>query len=120
MAKCQRYFVSYGLSHLRIRALNVTPNVIDFVLPLPVTMQGMEGTSATPTLVSSNLDFTLYNINFAAQDSTNFAVAIVSDVYSTTNVTLRLTKASHGLSDCFISVRGYTAGYDKLMLSRDL
>ena len=88
LAKCQAYFVRIAGATVRYAPTQMTANIIDFTVPLPVTMRGTPTSSATLT-ASANM--AVY-INSTAQTGFTFSV-----IYVDANAfCIRATKTAHG------------------------
>lgn len=88
LAKCQAYFVRLAGGAVRYAPTQITASVIDFTIPLPVTMRGTPTDSATLT-ASANMG--VY-INGAAQTGFTFsAVDVDANAFC-----IRATKNAHG------------------------
>lgn len=93
LVKCQRYCIALkGSTDLRVRAIAVTTNTIDFTIPIPTTMR------ARPTLVNNGIS--IYNTSLTQQSGFTLAVIGSTDL----TILMRATKTSHGLSDAVLYV----------------
>lgn len=88
LAKCQAYFMRFAGLTVRYAPTQIATNIIDFTVPLPVTMRGTPTSSATLT---ASADMSVY-INGAAQTGFTFSVANVD----TNALCIRASKNAHG------------------------
>lgn len=104
LAKCQRYLLKVLGNVIRYANTQLTSGVIDFTVPIPVTM------AATGTGVSIAFGtFTLYSVGadgkIAQTPETDFTYTLN---YAGTNaVCIRATKSAHGLERALLGISGY-------------
>lgn len=93
---CQRRAVALG-GVFRYRAVQIAGSIIDFAIPLPVTLR------ARPSFDASAL--TVYSFP-AMTAQTDFSFAVVQETAN--GIVIRATKAGHGLTDAVLNIAAGT------------